>query len=51
MDSDPQIRLDMVDALGQAGDPSAIAAIEPLTRDKDPQVARAAERAVARLKG
>ena len=31
------------------GDPAAIAALEPLTNDKDPQVARAAERAVARL--
>jgi HEAT repeat protein len=50
LDSDAQIRLDMVDALGQAGDPAAIAALEPLTKDPDPQVARAAERAVARLK-
>jgi HEAT repeat protein len=40
----------MADALGLAGDPAAIAAIEPLTNDKDPEVARAAERAVARLK-
>jgi HEAT repeat protein len=50
LDSDPQIRLDVVDALGLAGDPAAIAAVEPLTSDKDPDVARAAERAVARLK-
>jgi HEAT repeat protein len=50
LDGDPQIRLDMVDALGLAGDPAAIAVVEPLTQDKDPQVARAAERAVARLK-
>ena len=50
LDSDPQIRLDVVDALGQAGDPAAIAVIQPLTEDRDPQVARAAERAVARLK-
>ena len=50
LDSDPQIRLDMVDALGLAGDPAAIASIEPLTKDRDPQVARAAERALARLK-
>ena len=49
LDSDAQIRLDVVDALGLAGDPAAIAAVEPLTRDRDPQVARAAERAVARL--
>ena len=50
LDSDPQIRLDMVDALGLAGDPAAIAAVEPLVQDRDPQVARAAERAVARLR-
>lgn len=50
LDGDAQIRLDVVDALGQAGDPAAIAAIEPLTKDRDPQVARAAERALARLK-
>lgn len=51
LDSDAQIRLDIVDALGLAGDPAAIAAVEPLTKDHDPQVARAAERAVARLRG
>ena len=50
LDSDPQIRLDMVDVLGLAGDPAAIAAVEPLMQDRDPQVARAAERAVARLR-
>jgi HEAT repeat protein len=50
LDGDPQIRLDVVDALGQAGDPAAIAVVQPLTEDRDPQVARAAERAVARLK-
>jgi HEAT repeat protein len=49
LDSDAQIRLDVVDALGLAGDPAAMAAIEPLIADRDPQVARAAERAVARL--
>jgi HEAT repeat protein len=50
LDGDPQIRLDVVDALGQAGDPAAIAVVQPLTEDPDPQVARAAERAVARLR-
>ena len=50
LDSDPQIRLDIVDVLGLAGDPAAIAAVEPLMTDRDPQVARAAERAVARLR-
>jgi HEAT repeat protein len=50
LDSDPQIRADVVDALGLAGDPAAIAAVEPLMSDRDPQVVRAAERAVARLR-
>jgi HEAT repeat protein len=49
LDSDPQIRIDTIDALGLAGDPSAIAVLEPLAKDVDPQVGRAAERAVARL--
>jgi HEAT repeat protein len=49
LDSDPQIRIDTIDALGLAGDPSAIVVLEPLTKDVDPQVGRAAERAVARL--
>jgi HEAT repeat protein len=49
LDSDPQIRIDTIDALGLAGDTAAIAVLEPLTRDRDPQVGRAAERAVARL--
>ena len=48
-DPEPRIRLDVVDALGLAGDPAALPMIEPLKNDRDPQVARAAERAVARL--
>jgi HEAT repeat protein len=50
LDSDTQIRVDVIDALGLAADPAALAALEPLTADQDPQVARAAERAVARLR-
>jgi len=50
LDSDPQIRADIVDVLGLAGDSAAIAAVEPLMSDRDPLVARAAERAVARLR-
>lgn len=45
-----QIRFDVVDALGLSGDPAAIPVVEPLTKDRDPRVARAAERAVARLR-
>jgi HEAT repeat protein len=50
LDSDSQIRVDVIDALGLAADPAALAALEPLTADQDPLVARAAERAVARLR-
>ena len=50
LDSDTQIRTDVIDALGLAGDQAAIAVLEPLVTDRDPQVARAAERAIARLR-
>jgi HEAT repeat protein len=50
LDSDVQIRIDVIDALGLAGDPAAIPVLEPLINDPDPQVARAAARAVARLR-
>ena len=49
MDPDPRLRLEVVDVLGLAGDPAALPVIEPLTKDRDAQVAKAAERAVARL--
>jgi len=49
-DSDPEIRIAMVDVLGLAGDPAAIAVVEPLVQDRDPDVARAAERALERLR-
>ena len=49
LDSDPQMRIDTIDALGLAGDPAAVAVLEPLVQDRDPQVVRAAERALARL--
>jgi HEAT repeat protein len=49
LESDPQPRIDVIDALGLSGDPAAIAVVEPLAKDKDTQVARAAERALARL--
>ncbi len=50
LDGDAPIRRDMVDALGLAGDPAAIPVVEPLMTDRDPQVARAVERALARLR-
>ena len=49
-DPEPSIRIDVADILGLAGDPAALPLIEPLTRDTDPQVVKAADRAVARLR-
>jgi HEAT repeat protein len=50
MDTDPAVRLVMVEALGLAGDPAAVAVIEPLVQDRVPEVARAAELAIGRLR-
>ena len=50
-DPDVHIRVDLVDAMGLAGDPKALPFLEPLTKDRDAEVARAAVRAVARLGG
>jgi HEAT repeat protein len=49
-DPDPSVRADVVDVLGLAGDPAALPIVEPLERDPDPRVARAAARAAARLR-
>jgi len=49
-DPDARIRLDVVDAIGLAGDPAGLRFIEPLLQDREPEVVRAAERAVARLR-
>ena len=48
-DPDTRMRADVADILGLAGDSAAIAIVEPMQKDKDPMVARAAERAAARL--
>ena len=50
MDPDERIRLDIVDAIGLAGDPAALSLVEPLLKDRDEQVMRAAERAAMRLR-
>src|SRR5439155_13461327 len=50
MDPDARIRLEIVDVLGVAGDPAALPVVEPLTNDRHAQVAKAAERAVDRLR-
>lgn len=45
-----EVRLDVIDALGLSGDAAAVAVVEPLATDKDPNVALAAQRALARLR-
>jgi hypothetical protein len=47
---DARIRGDVADLLGKTGDPRAIAGIEPLTADPDPDVAEAAADAIADLR-
>jgi HEAT repeat protein len=49
-DPDARLRADVADILGLGGDEAAMTIVEPMTNDRDPQVARAAERAVARLR-
>jgi HEAT repeat protein len=48
-DPDVQIRAAVADILGLAGDVAALPIVEAMVRDRDPQVAFAAQRAVARL--
>jgi len=45
-----RVRTDVADVLGLTYDPAALPLAESLQKDNDPQVARAAERAVARLR-
>jgi hypothetical protein len=49
-DPDARLRADVADILGLGGDEGALTIVEPMMNDRDPQVARAAERAVARLR-
>ena len=49
-DPDARMRIDVVDVLGLTYDPAALPLAQSLQKDKDPEVARAADRAVARLK-
>jgi HEAT repeat protein len=49
-DPDPHVRTDFLDALGLGGDPTALPLLEPLTKDCDPQVVRAAAHAIPRLR-
>jgi hypothetical protein len=48
-DPDVLIRVGVADVLGLASDPAALPIVEAMQRDRDQQVALAAERAVARL--
>lgn len=48
-DPDARIRTDIADILGAIRDPSARPIVEPMQKDANPAVARAATRAVARL--
>ena len=50
-DPDPFVRMAVVDALGLSDDDGAMAIVQPMASDKDVQVARAVERALARLRG
>jgi HEAT repeat protein len=50
-DPDARLRADVADILGLGSNDAALAIVEPMVGDADPQVARAAERAVARLRG
>jgi HEAT repeat protein len=50
-DPDARLRADVADILGLGGDEAALTIVEPMINDRDPQVARAAGRAVARLRG
>jgi HEAT repeat protein len=49
LDPDEQIRAGVADVLGLAGDVTGMPIVESLVRDRDPQVALAAQRAMARL--
>jgi HEAT repeat protein len=46
---DARVRAEIADVLGLAGDSAALAIVEPMTKDDNPEVALAAERAVRRL--
>jgi HEAT repeat protein len=49
-DPDAKVREELVDVLGLSGDVSAMPLIEPMAKDREPDVAFAATRALARLR-
>ena len=48
--SDPAIRANVAEVLGTLGSPAAESALQPITQDKDHQVAEAATRSLQQLK-
>jgi len=48
-DPDPAVRAAIADVLGVIGDASTLAALDAATKDRDPEVAAAAKRAIARI--
>ncbi|MBI3490889.1 MAG: HEAT repeat domain-containing protein [Acidobacteria bacterium] len=50
LDPDPRLRADVADILGLTRDPRGLPLVEPMLKDRDPRVAQAAERAVARMR-
>ena len=49
-DPDAKVREELVDVLGLSGDVSAMPLVEPMAKDREPDVAFAATRALARLR-
>jgi HEAT repeat protein len=50
LESDPGIRAGVAEVLGIIGGEDAVAALQPVTQDRDANVAAAAKRAIARIK-
>jgi HEAT repeat protein len=48
-DPDPAVRVDLLEAVGLSGDPAALSLVDRVREDTDPSVARAVQRATARL--
>ena len=48
--AEPRTRLDVIEALGVSEHPAALPVVEPFASDNDPDVALAAQRAVARIR-
>jgi HEAT repeat protein len=49
-ESEPSIRSGVADVLGMIGGEAALPSLQPVTQDRDPEVAAAAKRAIARIK-